>query len=51
MALIDRLKQNKAEYSALDASRRHLGEGVTDGGTDGRTDRPTDPLIAMRGRI
>ena len=38
---------NKAEYSALDASRRRLREGVTDLRTDGRT----DPLIEMRGRI
>ena len=40
-------RRNKAEYSALDASRRRLREGVTDGPTDGRT----DPLIEMRGRI
>ena len=37
---------NKAEYSALDASRRRLREGVTDRWTDrqtdGRTDRRTD---------
>ena len=37
---------NKAEYSALDASRRRLSEGVadlrTDGRTDGRTGGPTD---------
>ena len=38
---------NKAEYSALDASRRRLREGVTDEQTEGRT----DPLIEMRGRI
>ena len=40
-------RRNKAEYySALDATRRRLREGVTDlrtdGRTDGRTDRPTD---------
>ena len=37
--------ENKAEYSALDASRRRLREGVTDlwtdGPTDGQTDRPS----------
>ena len=33
---------NKAEYSALDASRRRLREGVTDLRTDGRTDQRAD---------
>ena len=33
---------NKAEYSALDASRRRLRESVTDLRTDRRTDVPTD---------
>ena len=45
-----REKKNKAKYSALDASRRRLREGVTDlqmdkrmdGQTDGWTDRQTD---------
>ena len=32
---------NKADYSALDASRRRLKEGVTDLRTDGWTDGPT----------
>ena len=33
---------NKAKYSASDASRRRLREGVTDLQTDGPTDGPTD---------
>jgi len=49
----------KAEYLALDASRRRLREGVSDVRTDRRMDRRTDrrtdgrtdPLIEMRGRI
>ena len=40
------LSKNKAEYSALNASRRRLREGVTDlrtdERTDGRKDRPTE---------
>ena len=38
---------NKAEYSTLDASSRHLRESFTDGRTDGRT----YPFIEMRGRV
>ena len=34
--------ENKAEYSALDASRRRLRQSVTDLLTDGRTDEQTD---------
>ena len=34
-------KKNKAEYSALDASRRRVREGVTNLRTDGRSDRPS----------
>jgi hypothetical protein len=59
-------KDNKAEYSALDASRRRVREGVTTGDVDGgkifrfrrkmkrrsgRTYGRTDPLIEMRRRI
>ena len=39
--LVGELPSNKAKYSALDASRRRLREGVTDLRTDGRTDRPS----------